>query len=95
MLRDLGRALAEAITDSSDVTGALRKLHEEGYSLFILLERREATDAEDSGEGAAAEPSAEQALARRAEPVFRIHGADLSFLRSIGIDPTRRVKSRK
>jgi|GEM_PF-935694 len=29
------------------------------------------------------------------EPAFRIDGADLAFLRSIGIDPTRKVRSRK
>lgn len=29
------------------------------------------------------------------EPTFRIDGADLAFLRSIGIDPTRKVRVRK
>lgn len=91
MLRDLGRALAEAITDSSEVTDALRKLHEEGYSLFILLDRRESEGSEDRETTAAEAPVA----AHRGQPVFRIHGADLSFLRSIGIDPTRRVKGRR
>jgi len=97
ILRDLGRSLAEAITDSSDVTDALRKLHEEGYSLFILLDRREAAGSEGFAEEAETAPSVvpAQSLVRRGEPVFRIHGADLSFLRSIGIDPTRRVKGRK
>lgn len=28
------------------------------------------------------------------EPTFRINQSDLAFLRSVGIDPTRRVKSR-
>lgn len=28
------------------------------------------------------------------EPTFRINQADLAFLRSVGIDPTRQVKSR-
>ncbi len=90
MLRDLGRALAVAITDSSDVTDALRQLHEEGYSLFILLDRRNTPDARESEQS----PAEARVAARRGEPVFRIHGGDLSFLRSIGIDPTRRVKRR-
>jgi hypothetical protein len=95
MLRDLGRALSDAISESSDVNQALRRIHEEGYSLFIFLDRR------SSGQGDG-EDEEELAGARRAlparpygEPVFRIHGGDLSFLRSIGIDPTRRVRSRK
>jgi hypothetical protein len=29
------------------------------------------------------------------EAAFRIDGRDLSFLRSIGIDPTRRIRSRR
>jgi hypothetical protein len=28
------------------------------------------------------------------EPVFQINGQDLSFLKSIGIDPTRRARRR-
>ncbi len=30
-----------------------------------------------------------------AEPAFQIDGRDLSFLRSIGIDPTRRLRRKK
>ncbi len=91
MLRDLGRALSEAITESSDVTDALRKLHREGYSLFILLDRQETPDGEERED----EAGPAHVAAPRGEPVFRIHGGDLSFLRSIGIDPTRRVKGRR
>ncbi len=29
------------------------------------------------------------------EPAFQIDGRDLSFLRSIGIDPTRRLRRRR
>ncbi|HUP42950.1 MAG TPA: hypothetical protein VM599_07045 [Thermoanaerobaculia bacterium] len=90
MLRDLGRALSDAIAESSDVNQALRKIHEEGYSLFIFLDRREREGADGEG-GSEAETPARP----RGEPVFRIHGGDLSFLRSIGIDPTRRVRSRR
>lgn len=92
MLRDLGRALSDAISESSDVNHALRKIHEEGYSLFIFLDRRSA--GEDDEELAA--KAAPHLPARSyGEPVFRIHGGDLSFLRSIGIDPTRRVRTKK
>ena len=92
MLRDLGRALSDAIAESSDVNQALRRIHEEGYSLFIFLDRRERDGGEARGDGAGV--AAQRALSP-GEPVFRIHGGDLSFLRSIGIDPTRRVRNRK
>lgn len=88
MLRDLGRALSEAMAESSEVNHALRRIHEEGYSLFIFLERKEG----DTSREAAAPAEATAGVQRRGEPVFRIHGGDLTFLRSIGIDPTRRVR---
>jgi len=91
MLRDLGRALSDAIAESSDVNQALRRIHEEGYSLFIFLDRRERDGEGNAGDGVATVPKA----LPRGEPVFRIHGGDLSFLRSIGIDPTRRVRNRR
>lgn len=91
MLRDLGRALSEAMSESADVDQALRRIHEEGYSLFIFLDRHAGEDDEEVTtkveRGGSARP--------HGEPVFRIHGGDLSFLRSIGIDPTRRVRLRK
>lgn len=101
MLRDLGRALSDAMAESSDVNQALQRIHEEGYSLFIFLERKD--DASD-GSGTPApserrrneEPSTGPGRSLpRGEPVFRIHGGDLSFLRSIGIDPTRRIPRRR
>lgn len=91
MLKDLGRALSGAIAESSDVNLALRRIHEEGYSLFIFLERRDRDEEAEAGDHTEA---ARPALPR-GQPVFRINGGDLSFLRSIGIDPTRRVRGRK
>jgi hypothetical protein len=93
MLRELGRALAE----SSDASQALRRLHEEGYSLYMLLDRsgNVAVPAGASSEVTTCE-NAESAVPRSAivEPVFRIDGQDLRFLRSLGIDPTRRIRRR-
>jgi hypothetical protein len=87
MLRDLRRALSEAISESSEVSRTLRKIREEGYSLYLLVDcKREANDDDlpvptpRNGAG---------------EPMFQIDGRDLSFLRSIGIDPTRRQRRRR
>ncbi|MFP3938952.1 MAG: hypothetical protein ACOC7L_00685 [Acidobacteriota bacterium] len=90
MLRELGRALAE----SSDVNRTLRRLHDEGYGLFMFLERRE-HDADAGDAPAEAGERASLPLNGGGEPTFRINGGDLSFLRSIGIDPTRRIRRRK
>jgi hypothetical protein len=99
MLRDFRRALSEAIAESSDVHQALRRLQEEGYGLIILLDRHGGPSS-----GAAEPPANERALPPAIRggqddlppdpPTFRINGSDLSFLKSIGIDPTRRVRGR-
>ena len=47
MLRDLRRALSEAISESSEVSRTLRKIREEGYSLYLLVDcKREANEPE-------------------------------------------------
>jgi len=88
MLRDLRRALSEAISESSEVSRTLRKIREEGYSLYLLVDcKREANEPEQLPA-----PSPRTAAG---EPLFQIDGRDLSFLKSIGIDPTRRLRRRR
>lgn len=90
MLRELRRALSDAISDSPDVGRTLRKIREEGYSLYLLVDcKREALGEEDPL------PVASRAGRRERDPVFQINGTDLHFLRSIGIDPTRRSRRRR
>ena len=84
MLSEFRKALYEAISDSNDVHRTWRQLREEGYSLYLLVDckRQEALEAAAGAErGKVPLPP---------EPVFQINGTDLSFLKSIGIDPTRR-----
>ena len=89
MLRDLRRALSEAISESSEINQTLRKIREEGYSLYLLVDcKRESPD----------EPlslTAPRFQSGPGEPAFQIDGRDLFFLRSIGIDPTRRLRRRR
>jgi hypothetical protein len=88
MLRDLGRALSAAISESPEVGRTLRRIRREGYTLQLLLDcKRDPEQAEPvSAGGGGALPF---------EPSFRIDARDLSFLRSIGIDPTRRLRRRR
>lgn len=94
MLRDFGRALSEAISESTEATAKLRQIRDRGYSLYLLLD----------GAGAVREAEKEEAPVvhgeagrgpNGAEPQFRINGEDLAFLRSVGIDPTRRRRARR
>lgn len=91
MLRDLRRALSDAISESSEVNRTLRKIREEGYSLYLLVDCKR--DANDQEPLALTEPP--RLSSRAGEPVFQIDIRDLSFLRSIGIDPTRRLRRRR
>jgi len=140
MIRDLGRTLAEAISDSSEASRTLRRLHAEGYAislelgrssrtsgpgetLTLFLERRPREGLGEQGPGepgpresglqesglqesglqecspaldpARALPPALPPRSETSEPAFQIDGRDLAFLRSIGIDPTRRPRKQR
>jgi hypothetical protein len=86
MLSEFRRALYDAISDSTDVHRTWRQLRDEGYSLFLLVDCKRQESQEPLERGKLALP--------RQEPVFQINGTDLSFLKSIGIDPTRRARRR-
>lgn len=88
MLRDLSRALFEAISDSSEVNRSLHRIRQEGYTLHLLLDCKR--DGQDR-----VRLDAPSSSVSSSPPQFRINGQDLSFLRSIGIDPTRRSRRRR
>lgn len=89
MLRELRRALTEAISDSSDVNRTLRKIREEGYALYLLV------DCKREGQDEPLPLTPPRFSSGNGEPVFQIDVRDLNFLRSIGIDPTRRLRRRR
>ena len=89
MLRDLRRALSEAISESTEVSRTLRKIREEGYTLYLLVDCKRDRELDDEPLPIAAPRTS------GGDPVFQINGTDLSFLRSIGIDPTRRLRRRR
>ena len=86
MLSEFRKALYEAISDSNDVHRTWRQLREEGYSLYLLVDCKRQEALEVSAAAAAERGKAPLPP----DPVFQINGTDLSFLKSIGIDPTRR-----
>jgi len=100
MLKELGQAINESISGSGRVHESIQRIRDEGYNLYMVLDakvgvnrrparsgnRRRPTPAAGNGNGNGA-TAAEQAA-------FRINIKDLRFLKSVGIDPTRKVRTR-
>lgn len=90
LLQELGTAINESISGSEDVNRHIQKIRDEGYDLYVVLDatiglnKQDADETEDDAVVAPAQPPK--------EVQFRINVNDLSMLRSLGIDPTRKVK---
>ena len=95
LLRDLGTAINESISGSDDVNRHMQKIRDEGYDLYVVLDATIGLNKQDAEEH---EPAPATALVARnastnKEAQFRINVNDLSLLRSLGIDPTRKVRT--
>ena len=88
LLRDLHGALTKALTDSSDVGRSMDRIREEGWSVYLVVDRKKEDEVPEAFE-------LTTDRRRQAKALFRIDGRDLSFLRSIGIDPTRKARRRR
>jgi hypothetical protein len=100
LLKELGDAINESISESIDVNDRIQRIRDEGYNLYVVLDATiglNKDDGTEEGEENAPAPERTVALARspRNDVQFRIDISDLGFLRSIGIDPTRKVKSQR
>ncbi len=76
------------MAESPEVHDRLESIRREGYTLNLFLDCKRSDD-DDSGVDKSS--STRRPLP---PPAFRINGRDLAFLRSLGIDPTRRTRSR-
>ncbi len=88
LLRDLKSALSEALSESASLSSSVQRIKAQGWSLHLVVDRKL-----ERPPPASVEISIHDR--RRQDPSFRIDGSDLSFLQSIGIDPTRRLRNRK
>ena len=99
MLKELGQAINESISGSGRVHDSIQKIRDEGYNLYMVLDAKVGVNKRDGkrsrrGAAASAEPDEDAAtVAERA--AFRINLKDLRFLKALGIDPTRKVRTRK
>ena len=89
LLSDLRRSPARAFSNSHDVNRLLHRIRDQGWSLYVVIDKTDRDSAPNAFELSA------QTSAADCDPAFRINGRDLSLLRSMGIDPTRTLKRRR
>jgi hypothetical protein len=91
MLKELGDAISASVSESNRVNATIEKLRDHGYRLFLNLDARIGIEREVPGlDDDLGEVSEGRKIAD-----FRIDFRDLRFLKSLGIDPTRRVRARR
>ncbi len=97
MMEELGKALAQAIRTSSDVSEAIRKIRHRGMSPHLILSCERGVEGRRNGMpvhgGADALPSGAVEELSPGESEFRLNGRDVALLKSMGIDPTRRGRT--
>jgi len=98
MLKELGQAINESISGSGRVHDSIQRIRDEGYNLYMVLDAKVGVNKRESRSGrrrlaaVSSDPGAESSVERAA---FRINVKDLGFLKSVGIDPTRKLRSRR
>ena len=94
LLRELGAAINESISSSDDVNKHIQRIRDEGYDLYVVLDATIGLNKHGSeDEPPAEQPSTELIVKSDREVQFRINVNDLALLRSLGIDPTRKVRN--
>jgi len=98
MLKELGQAINESISGSGRVHDSIQRICDEGYNLYMVLDakvgvNRRAPRALSRRRPASAGNGKDVPAGNQA--AFRINIKDLRFLKSVGIDPTRKVRNRR
>lgn len=95
LLRDLGTAINESIASSDEVSQHMQKIRDEGYELYVVLDATIGLNrqGEEGDEPEAVAETAGALVRSEREIQFRINVDDLSLLRALGIDPTRKVRT--
>src|SRR5262249_38910471 len=99
MLKELGQAINESISGSDRVHDSIQKIREEGYNLYMVLDAKVGVGrSEARARGARRRPTVapvvEKVATGDARAAFVINVKDVRILKSLGIDPTRKVRLR-
>ena len=96
MLKELGQAINESISGSGRVHESIQRIRDEGYTLYMVLDAKVGVDKrEGRGSRGRSSRSASGTAATTERAEFRINVKDLRILKSLGIDPTRKVRARQ
>jgi len=92
LLRELGSAINDSISNSEHVNEHIQRIRDEGYNLYVVLDATIGLNriGEEEETPAAAPPGMQVKSDREVQ--FRIDVNDLALLRALGIDPTRKVR---
>jgi hypothetical protein len=96
MLKELGQAINESISGSGRVHDSIQRIRDEGYNLYMVLDAKVGVNRRESRSRSRGGSSRREPAATGEErAAFRINVKDLRFLKSVGIDPTRKVRNRR
>jgi hypothetical protein len=100
MLKELGQAINESISGSGRVHDSIQRIRDEGYNLYMVLDAKVGVNRREARltrtrRGSAKVEEIEDGPTSEERAAFRINLKDLRFLRSVGIDPTRKVRKRR
>lgn len=98
MLKELGQAINESISGSGRVHDSIQRIRDEGYNLYMVLDAKVGVNKGEGRGGSRSRSAAGRGDSRPAieeRAAFRINVKDLRFLKSVGIDPTRKVRNRR
>jgi hypothetical protein len=95
MLKELGQAINESISGSGRVHDSIQRIRDEGYNLYMVLDAKVGVNRREGRGGSRSRGHRREAPATEERAAFRINVKDLRFLKSVGIDPTRKVRNRR
>jgi len=94
MLKELGQAINESISGSGRVHDSIQRIRDEGYNLYMVLDAKVGVNRRGSSRRGDSSEETVQTSKSGERAAFRINIKDLRFLKSVGIDPTRKVRAR-
>jgi len=98
MLKELGQAINESISGSDRVHDSIQRIRDEGYNLYMVLDAKVGVNRRAPRALSRRRPASTgnvDSTASGNQAAFRINIKDLRFLKSVGIDPTRKVRNRR